>query len=498
MEHALPEPERRRPLSSTQVADLSRFKAYATSHTLLQEVDRHLSLAIEEPAGFAYVLLYGPSGVGKTTLIRQMEQRSRQADEALQFASVGAPPRAAPLPRVPLLLLEVRPPDGSTFNRSDYYRIALKQLGEQTYERRMVVTIDEGHVWEREPKKVRGKAAQFNDSAELRQVYEAALERRGVRTIILDEAQHLLKLASGIKLVDQLDWLKSMANTTGVLHVLTGTYELLALRNLNGQTARRGLEIHFPRYQFQHQPDQVAFQRALLTLLQQILLEVDTEFLVVRHWPYFYERSIGCIGVLKDWLVRAAAATLAENQPKLSFERIQECALPLVQCESMAMEAAAGEQELRYTASRREHLWSLLGMNAVERSWDTLPTADSPALKPEAETEGLPRQKTTTRRVGERAQGRDPVGLAEKVAGKPEKCAFSGAVVNLSPARIAQATLAKLQCPECGAIWTARVRGETVSFPPHPPRTYKRVQAVPCWIRQGTAWMPSKRGEEHR
>jgi hypothetical protein len=195
---------------------------------------------------------------------------------------------------VPLLLLEARPPDGSTFNRSDYYRLALKQLGEQTYERRMVVTIDEGHVWEREPKKVRGKTAQFNDSAELRHVYEAALQCRGVRTIILDEAQHLLKLASGIKLVDQLDWLKSMANTTGVLHILTGTYELLALRNLNGQTARRGLEIHFPRYQFQHQPDRVAFQRVLLALLQQVPLEVDTEGLLVKHWPYRCPEGLAC------------------------------------------------------------------------------------------------------------------------------------------------------------------------------------------------------------
>src|SRR5579885_1398458 len=234
----------RRRLSSDQVAALERFKAYATSHILLQEVDQHLSLAIEEPAGFAYVLLYGPSRVGKTTLIRQMEQRSRELHDSLPSVSASAPLRGSPPPRMPLLLLEARPPYDSTFNRSDYYCIALKQLGEQTYERRMVVTIDEGHVWEREPKKVRGKAAQFNDSAELRHVYEAALLRRGVRTIILDEAQHLLKLASGIKLIDQLDWLKSMANTTGVLHILTCTYELLALRNLNGQTARRGLEIH--------------------------------------------------------------------------------------------------------------------------------------------------------------------------------------------------------------------------------------------------------------
>src|SRR5450755_4008345 len=119
--------------------------------------------------------------------------------------------------------------------------------------------------------------------------------------------------------------------------------------NLNGQAARRGLEIHFPRYQFQHEPDQQAFQRTLLTLLQQIPLKVEIKPLV-DQWSYFYERSIGCIGILKDWLVRALAASLATRQSELLLERIQECALPIAQCESMALEAAAGEQELHYTA----------------------------------------------------------------------------------------------------------------------------------------------------
>lgn len=106
---------------------------------------------------------------------------------------------------------------------------------------------------------------------------------------------------------------------------LLSTYELLPLRNLNGQAARRGLEIHFPRYQFQHEPDQLAFQRTLLTLLQQIPLKVEIKPLA-NEWPYFYEGSIGCIGVLKDWLVRALAASLAAGQSELLLERIQECA----------------------------------------------------------------------------------------------------------------------------------------------------------------------------
>ena len=320
-----------RPGSPEATAALQRFKAYAMSHTQLAEVDKQISRAIHEPAGFAFVLLYGPSGVGKTTLIRQLEHRAGVVREPMFPGLVGGPRHPHPFAPVPLLLLETRPPDGATFNRAEYYQVALKQLGEYPYD----------PSWEQ--KKGRGKDAKFNDSAELRQIYEAALQRRGMRTIILDEAQHLLKLASGVKMIDQLDWLKSMTNTTGALHILTGTYELLPLRNLNGQAARRGLEIHFPRYQFQHEPDQQAFQRTLLTLLQQIPLKVEIKPLV-DQWSYFYERCIGCIGVLKDWLVRALAASLAAGQSELFLERIQECALPIAQCESMALEAAAGEQ----------------------------------------------------------------------------------------------------------------------------------------------------------
>ncbi|MHB8598864.1 MAG: ATP-binding protein [Ktedonobacteraceae bacterium] len=433
------------------------------SHSLLADVDQQLSRAIDEPAGFAFVLLYGPSGVGKTTLIRQLEHRAGVVKEPAMPGFPGGLRHASPFAPVPLLLLETRPPDGSTFNRAEYYQVALKQLGEYPYE----------HSWEQ--KKGRGKEAKFNDSSELRQVYEAALQRRGVRTIILDEAQHLLKLSSGVKLIDQLDWLKSMTNTTGVLHILTGTYELLPLRNLNGQAARRGLEIHFPRYQFQHEPDQLAFQRVLLTLLQQMPLEVDVKAFV-DQWPYFYERCIGCIGVLKDWLVRALAATIGASQTKLLFERIQECALPIAQCESMALEAAAGERELHYTASRRQHLWALLGMN----------TGGEVVQEQMTPTQEVPEAKQGSR-VGEPQPVRLEVG--EQIRkGRTENCSFSGAAVALQPVQLTAAGVEKLQCPECGAARKATVRGETITFPSHTPLRIPRTQKGSLWIRQGTIW----------
>ena len=81
---------------------------------------------------------------------------------------------------------------------------------------------------------------------------------------------------------------------------------------------RRGLDLHFPRYLFQHEQDRQDFQATDIPALMQ-------------HWFYFYERSIGCIGVLKDWLIRAVAAAIRDGSDTLTQGRLEEHALSLSQ-----------------------------------------------------------------------------------------------------------------------------------------------------------------------
>lgn len=382
---------------------LTQFKEYAVLHPHLARVDMLLMRAIREPAGFAHVLVYGPSGVGKTTMIRQIAKRLNQSVPTLETGTHNSY-RNGTAPHVPLLLVETRPPDNGVFNRADYYRTAMTLLGEPFYERRMLVDIDAEQTWEKKGRS-RTKTAQFNDSPELRHALEEAMTRRGVRAVILDEAQHLMKVGTGSsagKLLDQLDWIKSMTNVTGVLHILIGTYELLNFRNLSGQASRRGLDIHFPRYLYQNELDRQDFQAALLALLKQVPLKVNIPELM-KHWLYFYERSIGCVGVLKDWLIRAVAAALYDQSDTLTLERLYEHTLTLAQCERMALDTTEGEQKLSYMESRHEHLWHLLqiGMSTTDVPKSVLPE-DKPKTSVEQETISKEKAPSKTKRKSQK------------------------------------------------------------------------------------------------
>ncbi|MBD2213982.1 ATP-binding protein [Nostoc linckia FACHB-104] len=382
---------------------LTQFKEYAVLHPQLARVDMLLMRAIREPAGFAHVLVYGPSGVGKTTMIRQIARRlnaPHSEDLALNDSSY----RNGYVPQLPLLLIETRPPDSGVFNRTDYYRTALKLLNEPFYERRSIVDIDTSEAWEKKGRGRSSKASQFNDSPELRHALEEAMTKRGVRAVILDEAQHLMKIGTGSnagKLLDQLDWIKSMTNITGVLHILIGTYELLNFRNLSGQASRRGLDIHFPRYLYQNEQDRLDFQAALLALLKQVPLDTNIPELM-QHWLYFYEHSIGCLGVLKDWLIRTVAAALDDGNKALTLKQLHEHTLTLAQCERMAIEATEGEEKLSYMESRREHLWHLLqiGMGSTDVPTNAVPP-ETPLVGGEitsSQTESPPKTKRTRKK----------------------------------------------------------------------------------------------------
>jgi hypothetical protein len=359
---------------------LAYFKNYALAHPLLRTAYSALMRVIREPAGASLISVCGPTGVGKTTLLRRVQK---------DLVEVVLPDLKKDPGRIALVCVEAVAPDSGNFNWKDYYIRALEAFDEPLINKKVDMALRTVHHSGEESRiPIRSRIT----TEELRRALEQALRHRRPDAFIIDEAQHLTKMASGRRLQDQLDSVKSLANSTGTLHVLVGTYELLAFRELSGQLSRRKVDIHFPRYRAEYKEDIQAFINVLYTFERHLPLKEKPD--LVQSWEYCYERSIGCVGVLKDWLTRALASALEEGAGTLSLTHLKQNALSVSQCEKMATEALEGEGKLKEDEGANRQLLRILGMDAA--------VADE-------QKAAAPKRKSN--RVGIRNPERDPVGV---------------------------------------------------------------------------------------
>lgn len=240
-------------------------------------------------------------------------------------------------------------------------------------------------------------------SSRLRHAVEQTLRRRRPLAVLVDDAQQLAIMGSGRKLLDQINTIKSIANLSQITHVLTGTYELMTLRHLNGQLSRRSEDIEFNRYLSDNPEHREAFINCLWTFQQHLPLPKTPE--LVKQWDYFYERSIGCIGVLKEWLTGALALALENGEQTLTTRDLDRRALSVTQCARMLSEAVDGERKLTESTDAKQELRKNLGLT-VEMKARQLSSND-PSLDATAPQVTA---KAKRRRIGQRNPARDEIG----------------------------------------------------------------------------------------
>lgn len=365
-------------LVQPSTARLAYFQHKVVAHPHLKETHQRLWQAIQQPGAASLIFVFGPTGVGKTTLRCRLEQ---------QLWEAGRPAMEQDPGHMPVVGLEVAVADADSFRWRDYYQRALVALDEPMLDHKIL------------PDRVLHKRVDLKDSghykvtSELRWALEQALRYRRPIAFIVDEAQHFKRIASGRRLRDQMDTLKSLANMTGITHVLIGTYELLGFAQLSAQLDRRSLEIHFPRYHIDVPEEMLDFKRALLTFQRHLPLPGEPDLLAQAE--YFYEGSVGCVGVLKDWLTRALAAALEDGKETLTKTVLEQQALPTRKLLRMAREIREGEETLAANSQAQTELRSLLGM---------------PKESAEQHSAG------PSRNVGKRNPVRDLVGQHEQAA----------------------------------------------------------------------------------
>jgi energy-coupling factor transporter ATP-binding protein EcfA2 len=357
------------------VERLDRFRTFTMAHPRLMTARDELMDAIESATPGSLVLVLGPTGVGKTTLRTKVEHLLLQQ---------MTPKMTADPSRLPFVSVEVPPPHSGRFRWRDYFSRLLVAMNEPLIHSK-TVRVSSGAP---------SPAISIAGDTELSYAAEQALRYRRPPVVLIDEAQHLARIASGRRLSDQLDVIKSIANRTGTVHVLLGTYELLAFRNLSAQLSRRCLDLHFQRYRADSAADRQVFQNVLLTFQKQLPFE-GTEPDLMAIWEFLYERSVGCVGILKEWLMRACVRAIRHGAAALSYEQLDKTALSISQCEKILAESREGETRLNDTEDSRLRLRTLLGIE---------PQVASPSPVPAAPSAG--RRNV---RVGQRSPQRDPI-----------------------------------------------------------------------------------------
>ncbi|MCI0625298.1 MAG: ATP-binding protein [Acidobacteria bacterium] len=356
------------------------FKDFAVAHPLLVEAKDRLLEAITESAPNSLILVSGPTGVGKTTLLARVRQ--------LLSIRVLEEMKTDPA-RLPVVTLEATPSESRSFSWRSHFKRLLREMNEPLIDckRRLNPTDRIAQMMSPFPSD-RGVTADYHYAV------EQALRYRRPHAVLIDEAQHLFALASGRRLEDQLNVLKSLANRSNTVHVLCGTYELLRIRNLSGQLSRRSIDIHFPRYDVGKAPDRRTFAKVLQTFAEQMPLPEPPD--LIKFWEYLYERSIGCVGILKDWLVRGLSAAIGESAPTVTLKHLERHALSVSQCDRLIEEATRGESQFREDADARSRLLLRLGFPEPVHTKDTATTGPT----------DRPRQQ----RPGQRCPKRDVTG----------------------------------------------------------------------------------------
>lgn len=280
------------------------------------------------------VLVIGPSRVGKTTLIRLLEEQllvraSRQMEGDPNF--------------IPFASITLPSPDANRFDWRTYYRSVLRGLQDPF---------------------VDGKVARIRER-ELREAMESALFHRKPVAVIVDEAHHLAKTSRGQTLQNQLDQLKYFENLTGVSHLLVGTYDLRPFRKVNAQLACRSGDVHFARYDATLDEDAQLFRSVLWALQRQLPVEEEPQ--LVEQWEFLYARSIGCIGLLKVHLNQALNLALAQGSKTITLSHLRQTALSETRVALALQNALEGETELAEQPGADERLLTLLGLRGARQ-----------------------------------------------------------------------------------------------------------------------------------
>ena len=330
-------------------------------HPMLTEKLDSLDVLTVFPTSRNLVLVIGGTGVGKTTLLRKLNDRinNKLSEIAVAAGLVGS------------VYVELRTPKKGSFDFSVLHREILVGLGAPLVGRtRPVVMRSAGDMQiptllvERDIAALRGQA--------LEERFFRDIRMRSPRAILIDEAAAIFKTARPRGEDDRLERLKTQADIVkGIAThaessvVLGGAYDFFDLSLSSGQNARRSSIIHVEPYSGDEKGI-AGFVVAVTSLLCHLptVHSIDpvaaaTELLL---------QGLGCIGIAAGILAEALREAIVTSSP-LTIELVRKYYYPKAALDVMRCELEEGRRRVNAFLTLEELLPAGDGANSSTESF---------------------------------------------------------------------------------------------------------------------------------
>lgn len=280
-------------------------------HRNLDETVNTVMRYIESPESENLIVVCGPSGVGKKEFIREITSKLGQAED---YSTIN-------IGNIPVVNVEARAPEEGSFKFSSLWMDALKIMNEPMLNQKISYR-DVEKEGENGQKTIVSRIIK----ADYQYILHSAFGHRHVKAFIINEAQHMCRVATDKKANWSLDVIKSLANESETAVVLVGTYDLLNIINASAnfvdQIHQRAHIIDFARYH-EYDPEEVQyFGKTAKKLINNMpFKEIDDRF-ADKNWRYLYMYSLGRIGTLKRWFLRAYSYAIEQQAKSLTKDHL--------------------------------------------------------------------------------------------------------------------------------------------------------------------------------
>lgn len=277
------------------------------NHSRLDELASELGAAIAYPTDRNLILVVGPTGVGKSALLRHV---NRKCNVGVGGAN-GSPALGGSI------YVELAAPKRGRYDFGDLHMKSLEALGTVMPEKSRPLVLREAGTRSLQTLLLERRSPELTTRGiDLR--FKKEVSGHQLRAVICDEARSIFKISSTANedrrmqlLREQGDVLKDLANELRTSFVLGGAYDFFDVALTNGQTARRSRVVHFAPYDLDREADE--YMAGAMGLLSQLPIELmlDPTEAVVETAP----QSLGCIGTTSAIFAEAMKTAHSKGIP---------------------------------------------------------------------------------------------------------------------------------------------------------------------------------------